>query len=89
MEEDNNDITVLLEKLTESETTIKELNNKINDYETKIENMTSDISDKEKLINKLQSVLAKNYIASTEHTESGVTDFATAYNNLIKENSKM
>lgn len=83
-------VTELLSKLTETQSKIAEYEIKVKDFEKSISEKDTLIAEKDTEISKLQSILAKNFIASRDKPEDGVkqTSFAEAYANAIKENSK-
>ncbi len=87
---DKPDITELLNRLTQSESRVAEYETKIKSYETSIAEKDKMLGEKDVEITKLQSILAKNFIASKDKPDNEVkhTTFAEAYAQAIKENAK-
>ena len=81
-------VTELIEKLAENEKKINEFEIKVKDFEKSISERDNAIKEKDIEISKLQSILAKNFVASHEKPEGNenITSFADAYNKMIKEN---
>lgn len=81
-------VTELIEKLAENEKKINEFEIKVKDFEKSISERDNTIKEKDIEISKLQSILAKNFVASHEKPEGNenITSFADAYNKLIKNN---
>lgn len=81
-------VTELIEKLSENEKKINEFEIKVKDFEKSISERDNAIKEKDIEISKLQSILAKNFVASHEKPEGNenITSFADAYNKMIKEN---
>lgn len=81
-------VTELIEKLTESEKKISEYEIKIKDFENTVTEKDKILSEKETEISKLQSILAKNFIASKEqpNNKDNPSSYADAYNKMIKDN---
>lgn len=81
-------VTELIEKLAENEKKINEFEIKVKDFEKSISERDNAIKEKDIEISKLQSILAKNFVASHEKPEGNenITSFADAYNKMIKDN---
>lgn len=81
-------VTELIEKLSENEKKINEFEIKVKDFEKSISERDNTIKEKDIEIAKLQSILAKNFVASHEKSEDNenITSFADAYNKMIKDN---
>ncbi len=89
MTEDKPTITELIEKLTESEKKLSEFEIKVKDFEKSISDRDNAIKEKDEEITKLQSILAKNFVASHDKPENDkVSNYADAYNKMIHENLK-
>jgi len=81
-------VTELIEKLTESEKKISEYEIKVKDFEKSLSDRDNAIKEKDNEISKLQSILAKNFVASHDNPDNDIktTSYAEAYNKMIKEN---
>ena len=87
---DKPDVTELLNRLTQSESRVAEFETKIKSYESSIAEKDKMLGEKDEEITKLQSILAKNFIASRDSPKNDIkqTSFAEAYAQAIKENAK-
>lgn len=88
MTEKEPSVTDLIEKLTESEKKISEFEIKVKDFEKSLSERDNAIKEKDTEISKLQSILAKNFVASHDKPDNkdNPSSYAEAYNKMIKEN---
>lgn len=83
-------VTELIAKLTENQTQLAEYEIKVKDFEKTVGEKDTLIAEKDAEITKLQSILAKNFIASRDNPKNDIKtmSFAEAYAKAIKDNTK-
>lgn len=90
MTDDKPTVTELIAKLTENQAQLADYEIKVKDFEKTVGEKDTLIAEKDAEISKLQSILAKNFIASRDNPKSDIkqTSFADAYAKAIKDNTK-